>query len=1089
MAQQSVTTRLQLDISDFRQKAAAASAAARTLADQVENAGAATERSAQRQKKAMGELAGEFGKVGIAATAGLAATTKAAMDWETAWAGVTKTVNGTDRQLGAIESELRNMAKTMPTTHADIAAVAQAAGALGVKTKDVTRFTKTMIMLGEATDDLTPDQAATSMAQLMNVMQTAPDNVDNLAQSLVRLGNNGASTEGQILEMAQRIAGAGKTIGLSEADVMGIANALASVGIEAEAGGSAVSAIFMDMAKAAKQGAPSLKTWASTAGVTVTEFQKLMATSPADAFEAFVSGLGRVKREGGDVFTLLDSLGQSDVRVSRALLTMANSGDLLGDSLDDAADAFANGTDLNDEYAKRSATAASQVKIAWNSIKDNFIDVGASALPVVKELSGAVASMANAFSGLSPQTQGVATKVLAMTAALGVGALAVSKTQAKLSELGAALGDANKKALAMRGGAAAGGMALLSFADKIGEVDKSAGVLADSLGGAAMGFAVGGPWGAAIGGGIGLIKGLGDESRKSAAAVDALGSAFDAATGRMNAQARQKAVEGLNKKFANYASGTDMTGLQAAKKIGIDLEVMADAAMGGSRALDQVKGRIQEIENMSPKQFRAEADRLGISVGDLADIQAGLGDMVDKSSKSWLKAGENARLSAQAMSGAINSVGAFRKALAGVPKEVVTEIETKGYDLTRKEINDLTERYNLTPSQVQTVLAALDRASPKLKKVAKDTNSLNGKRASVNIFANTSPAMAAMGSLRMALGAMAANPIMIAIGARNIGLQADGSVMDFYANGGMRRRENHVAQIAPAGSWRVWAEPETGGEAYIPLAPGKRGRSRMIADETVARLGGTVEWFADGGFTDAVGGSEYLQLQKRVRDLSAELRKREKIPKSRRTRNVLRGFDRIVATQELKEARTELAATQRANKAASKMGLSYAAYNAFQASRSDTADQFRENANIENFTTPASVERALAKRIQEMAAFTQILVALKKKGASPWLLEQLQKAGPSRGSINLARRYLSDKDALKRVNALAGQASSVSQIYGQVAADPRFTQAKGWSGGLTAAQTRVLQVNVTSLDATTQARETARVLNHQMQGLALGAGV
>jgi TP901 family phage tail tape measure protein len=71
---------------------------------------------------------------------------------------------------------------------------------------------------------------------------------------------------------------------------------------------------------------------------------------------------------------------------------------------------------------------------------------------------------------------------------------------------------------------------------------------------------------------------------------------------------------------------------------------------------------------------------------------------------------------------------------------------------------------------------------------------------------------------------------------------ANGAV--YYANGGT---ENHVAQIAKAGSWRVWAEDETGGEAYIPLAQNKRPRSRQIAAETVKRLGGTVQWFAGGG--------------------------------------------------------------------------------------------------------------------------------------------------------------------------------------------------------------------------------------------------
>lgn len=64
--------------------------------------------------------------------------------------------------------------------------------------------------------------------------------------------------------------------------------------------------------------------------------------------------------------------------------------------------------------------------------------------------------------------------------------------------------------------------------------------------------------------------------------------------------------------------------------------------------------------------------------------------------------------------------------------------------------------------------------------------------------------------------------------------EADGGVVDFYAEGGVR--ENHVAQIAPAGAWRVWAEPETGGEAYIPLAPSKRARSEQILAETADRF-------------------------------------------------------------------------------------------------------------------------------------------------------------------------------------------------------------------------------------------------------------
>ncbi|MDX3749622.1 phage tail tape measure protein [Streptomyces sp. AK08-02] len=95
--------------------------------------------------------------------------------------------------------------------------------------------------------------------------------------------------------------------------------------------------------------------------------------------------------------------------------------------------------------------------------------------------------------------------------------------------------------------------------------------------------------------------------------------------------------------------------------------------------------------------------------------------------------------------------------------------------------------------------------------------------------------------------------------------QARGSVLDFYARGGVR--ENHVAQIAPAGSWRVWAEEETGGESYVPLARSKWPRSRAITEETVRRLGGDpsgIQWHADGGLSgwsySPIGQSELISV-------------------------------------------------------------------------------------------------------------------------------------------------------------------------------------------------------------------------------------
>ena len=373
----------------------------------------------EAQNAAMREAGAAALTVGSIATAATALAVKAAIDWESAWAGVTKTVDGTPAQLAEVEAGLRGLAKELPATHQELAAVAEAAGQLGVARDDIVDFTRTMVMLGETTN-LTADEAATSIAQLMNVMQTAPDDVDNLGASLVALGNDGASTERDIIQMAQRIAGAGRTIGLSEAEVMGFANALASVGIEAEAGGSAISRIMTDIAMSVSSGGADLEKFAQVAGMSASQFSEAFKNDPADAIATFIEGLGRVNAAGGDVFGTLESLGQSDIRVSQALLGMANSGDLLRKSLELGAKAWEENTALQSEAEKRFATTEAQLQILGNTINDAAINFGSAFLPAVNGAAKALGEFANFMGGLPPEIQSL---IAAGTGLVGVIAL------------------------------------------------------------------------------------------------------------------------------------------------------------------------------------------------------------------------------------------------------------------------------------------------------------------------------------------------------------------------------------------------------------------------------------------------------------------------------------------------------------------------------------------------------------------------------------------------------------------------------------------------------------------------------------------
>lgn len=132
-------------------------------------------------------------KVAIAAataiTGAVAGSAKAAIDYETAFAGVQKTVDATEEQLAELSKGIREMSKEIPASATAIAEVAESAGQLGIQTDNILGFTRTMIDLGEATN-LSSEEAASALAKFANITQMSQENFDRLGSSVVALGKS-----------------------------------------------------------------------------------------------------------------------------------------------------------------------------------------------------------------------------------------------------------------------------------------------------------------------------------------------------------------------------------------------------------------------------------------------------------------------------------------------------------------------------------------------------------------------------------------------------------------------------------------------------------------------------------------------------------------------------------------------------------------------------------------------------------------------------------------------------------------------------------------------------------------------------------
>ena len=479
---------------------------------------------------------------GAASLAGLGVATKAAADWETAWTGVLKTVDGSPEQLNALEESLRGLATTLPATHQEIAGVAEAAGQLGVKTADVASFTKTMIDLGVSTN-LSAEEAAASIAQLSNIMGTADSDAGRLGSALVALGNDGASTESDILAMSLRIAGAGEQIGFTEGDVLGFANALSSMGIEAEAGGTAISRVMIDIAQAVDSGGTKLENFATVAGMTGEQFKAAFQDDAAGAIASFIEGLGKVEAQGGSTFQVLDELGLSQVRVRDTLLRAANASDVLTGSLQLGNQAWSDNTALIEEANKRYATTESVVKIAGNQLTDAAIDIGATLLPVIVTLSQTLTGLIDLWTSLPGPVRAF---VVVLGAVVGVAAVvggAVLVINARLTEMSARMALAGGAAAVMRAG-------MSSLMSPVGLITAAIAV-------------------AAIGIGIWATK-----NAQAKAEVEQLTQAVEADTGAIGANTKSTVINTLEKEGL----------FEAGKKLGIASADIAAAALGEADA-------------------------------------------------------------------------------------------------------------------------------------------------------------------------------------------------------------------------------------------------------------------------------------------------------------------------------------------------------------------------------------------------------------------------------------------------------------------------------------------------------------------------
>ena len=369
-----------------------------------------------------------------------ASCAQASMDFESAITGVAKTTDLTDEELAAMSDSIKALSTEIPATTEEIAAVTEAAGQLGIQKDALLDFTEIMTMLGTATN-MTADEAATSLARFANITGMATDNYGRLGSVIVDLGNNFATTESEIVAMGTRLASAGKLAGLTEPEIMALAAAMSSVGIEAEAGGTAMTQTLNAIEKAVAKGGDDLAEFARIAGMSSEEFSSAWKTDAMSALTSFIGGLGKLDEQGESTVLVLEDLGLTGIRQSNMLKALGLAADQMTGAVNTANTAWQQNTALTNEANKRYATAQSRLTMMQNAYNNLKVAIGDAYTPALSEAYGVGTKVLNSITAFIQKNPALVNAITAFAGVIGavVAALAAYAVAAKIAAAASAI--------------------------------------------------------------------------------------------------------------------------------------------------------------------------------------------------------------------------------------------------------------------------------------------------------------------------------------------------------------------------------------------------------------------------------------------------------------------------------------------------------------------------------------------------------------------------------------------------------------------------------------------------------------------------
>lgn len=669
-------------------------------------------------------------------------------------------------------------------------------------------------------------------------------------------------------------------------------------------------------------------------------------------------------------------------------------------------------------------------------------------LPALRGVSEVVALAANGIDALPEPIKdigvqaAIAALILPRLTAAATGAAtrvtgAFTTMSARAKQFGAEMTYAQTRTqrLGQTARTAAGIGGILALSQSAQTSNETLKTLTQVGGAALLGFSVGGPIGAAIGGGAAALWKLADAIKGTAAEAQTARTktlefkdSLDQVTGAATRQTRELILLG--------AQQDGIAGL--ATRMGINQRDLI--------------GAIQGNEGATRRLSAAYRENFGLLDGaEQSDFNTFLRSNTSAFARDTAAVKENAAV-----------LGGWKAALKGLPPKVQTEVKAIGTEISARQVKALKRQYDLTPKQVRTIMQAIGTETMvrKVKGVYKVLDASGKIKADLTPFEQTF--LAGLGRVKgdadrggraigdnLRNGTSRARPDLnpfaalfrsqiagikgnAASGGQGIGAalgQGVTSGIGAYVGAAIAAAANLVRQAIAAARAEAKAKSpsrktmQLGRDLGEGLAIGMRrttGRNRREAKRLIRQITKAAD---DGktGLRDRIGKileSRGVKSAKQIKAITAAV--------GRQTKALLRNADaQSRVSKKLAQARTRL---QQARQE----------YRSYAAGIRDASISYASITNLDAAFNPTAIAAAMQARLAKLRQFTDLIKQLRAQGLNRTTLDQLLQGSVEGGMAYADALASGGQAAITEINQLQSEIGSVAGNLGSIGADSMY---------------------------------------------------